>query len=232
MKLKLRITAFFAFIIFLQAVTACKTSEEPEAVARFAFMRDTLAEGDTLFLSNQSEHARSYMWSIPAMNYSSSEESPFIVLENAGKFDLTLVCKNGDGRTNSATRTFEVLPDTIYRLSRNSVKKWNVKSITMSGSEMLTEPCQKDDEFTVYHDDADTCTLTEGVDKCPSGTYLLDLPASSPWRFNSKKGAFEFALMAFGSTINVSVEISELTHTVFKGTDKVNKISIWLETGP
>lgn len=178
---------------------------------------------------NQSVNSKTFFWNIPALNFTSTDKNPSVVFTEAGTFEVYLTCKNGDGKEAAGKIGVDVLPDTIYRLSNKSKKVWIVKSIIYGGNEILTQGCQKDDEFTVYKASPDTCIMTEGNIKCPPGTYIFELPTSSQWRYNSKNKAFEFGLVASGSPINLSFEITELTNQVFKGIDKMNGVSIVLE---
>lgn len=229
------ITQFFIILISLVGLllsSSCKTKEEALPNAMFSLSFETVREGDTLIVKNESTNYRSSLWEVKSIGFQSKDELPTIVFKQAGSYELSLTCYNGDNRESVFTKSITVLPDTVYRLSNNWQKKWIVRSIIYGGNEMLKDSCQKDDEFTVFHNDADTCTLTEGKNSCAPGTYIFDLPATSQWRFNSNLKAFEFALFAFGSPINLSFNIKELSHTIFKGTDVANGVSIWLEAAP
>jgi hypothetical protein len=214
------------------AFYGCKTKEEPLPEVKLSVSSALIFEGDTIQFINESKNSNYYVWKIPALNFTSNEVSPKYTFRLAGKYELYLKARNGDGQEAEKILNIEVLPDSVYRLSNHGKKLWMVKSIIYSGSEVLTQSCQKDDEFTVYYGQSDTCVLTEGKNKCSAGTYIFDLPATSAWRFNSKKKAFEFSLTAFGSPIALSFVATELTHTSFKGKDALNDVSITLEAAP
>lgn len=211
---------------------SCKVEEEPIPTIKTGTYRAVNSEGDTVVFSNSTSHASAYEWNIPDLGYTSTEKEPSIVVTEAGSYTVYLKAFNGDGAFAESSMQLEILPDSVYRLSRNSVKVWIVKSILYGGNEMLTQPCQKDDEFTVYHGTADTCTMTEGTNTCPAGTYIFELPASSEWRFKSSTKSFEFSLNAFGSPVNLSFVTQELTHQTFRGIDNANGVSITLEAKP
>ncbi len=221
--------------ILLVAVVAiasqCKTKEEPTPVIQVT-LNNTLSEGDTLAFMNKTNNASKHEWRCDSLQWSSTEASPTLIVTKAGNYDFTYKATNGDGLSDEEKFTVTVLPDSIYRLSNNGKKVWIVKSITYAGSEMLTNTCQKDDEFTVFKGLSDTCTLTQGTDTCAPGTYIFTLPATSSWRWVPAKKAFEFSLVAFGSPVNLSFTTTELTSTTFKGNDAVNSVSIHMERKP
>ncbi len=213
-------------------VMQCKTKEEPSPVIKVTITSDVINEGDTLIFVNATNNVSKHEWRCDSLQWTSSEASPSLILTKAGIFDFTYKAINGDGQSDDKKFNITVLPDSIYRLSSNGKKVWIVKSITYGGSEMLTNTCQKDDEFTVFKGLSDTCTLTQGKDTCTPGTYIFTLPATSSWRWVSAKKAFEFSLVAFGSPVNLSFTTTELTSTTFKGNDAVNAVSIHMERKP
>jgi len=213
-------------------VMQCKTKEEPSPVVKVTITSDVINEGDTLIFVNATNNVSKHEWRCDSLQWTSSEASPSLVLTKAGIYDFTYKASNGDGQSDEKKFNITVLPDSIYRLSSNGKKVWIVKSITYAGSEMLTNTCQKDDEFTVFKGLSDTCTLTQGNDTCAPGTYIFTLPATSSWRWVPAKKAFEFSLVAFGSPVNLSFTTTELTSTTFKGNDAVNAVSIHMERKP
>ncbi|MBS3914136.1 MAG: PKD domain-containing protein [Bacteroidetes bacterium] len=215
-----------ALFVTLPAIS-CKKQTEPSPVADFGFSLFEVYEGDTLVFLNSSKNVSVSFWEMPALNWKSEEFQPQYVFTDAGLYQVNLLVKNGDGLTDSKSLNVNVKPDSIYRLSGNSKKVWIVKSIIYNGNELQTQPCQMDDEFIVFHNQADTCNLTEGTDTCANGTYLFDLPATSQWRYNSA-GTFEFALTAFGSPINLNFDIKYLSKDSFAGYDAINSVSFRL----
>lgn len=228
MKKYILITVSAALLFGIVATEACKKKEEAAPTASFSLSSATIYEGDTVTITNGSTHAKTYAWSITGSSWTSTEANPVLYPDSAGTFPLNLTVTNGDGKTASASLNMVVLPDTIYRLSGNSKKVWWVKSIKYGGSELLTQSCQNDDEFTVFKvkSGQDTCLLTEGATKCPSGTYIFTLPASSMWRVS--KGKFEFALSVAGTPFNLSFTMDKCTLREFEGTDATNGVIIKL----
>lgn len=207
---------------------ACKTKDEPAPIVKIAVSNVTISEGDTVIFLNTTEHATKHEWRCDSLGFSSNLAAPIIVITKSGTYDFLYTATNGDGKTSNGKLTLAVTADTIYRLSNNTQKIWIVKSLKYNGNEMVTSSCQFDDEFTVYKAAQDSCTLTHGKDTCPTGTYLFELPATSQWRWNSNKGTFEFALVAFGSPINLAFKPSVCTTSLFEGADVTNGVSIKL----
>ncbi len=229
MKKVFLVTLGFVLTAGIVVIDACKKKEEAAPVADFTVNSTSINEGDSLILTNKSSNGKSYKWSYSGSSWSSTDASTYFVVDSAGTFSLTLEAKNGDGKSSTKKMDITVLPDTVWRMSNNGKKIWIVKSIKLNGVEQLANSCQQDDEFIVYKTpltSTDTCQITEGTTKCPSGTYLFTLPASSAWRLN--KGKFEFALTAFGSPVNLSFAISKCTRREFEGADGVNNVTIKL----
>lgn len=227
-KLFYTVAALAAGLIALNE--GCKKKEEAAANSEFSLIKTTFNEGDTIMLVSSSTNAKTLKWTFSGSAWSSTNSTAFLPLDSAGTFQINLETKNGDGKGNVKSMTITVQPDTIWRLSGNSSKVWIVESLTYNSSEMLTASCQKDDEFTVIKTSSsstDSCTLTEGTNTCPSGTYLITLPMSSKWRI--KDGKFEFSIVALSTPMNLSFTMDKCTKTEFEGTDSKNSVTIKLK---
>jgi len=222
--LYLLLASFAAGFVLIEA---CKKKSEPTPDTNFAMSAISVSEGDTVLFTNKTTNGKTYNWSYSGSKWTSGETNPMLIVDSAGSFMVTLEAANGDGKKSSKSIGLTVMPDTVFRMSANKKKVWIVTSISYNGIEQLNVTCQKDDEFVVVKSTLaanDTCTLNEGVNKCPAGTYLLTLPTTSNWRF--KKSKFEFALSLLGSPINLSFAINKCTNQEFEGTDAVNSIVI------
>jgi PKD repeat protein len=229
MKKKLILIAITIVVTGILMTNACKKKSEPAPVADFGLNLLKIYEGDTIVFTNKSTNSKSFKWSYSGSKWTSTDANPSMVVDSAGSFKVMLEATNGDGKTNTKSMDIQVMPDTIWRISGNKKKEWWTKSISYNGSEMLTASCQLDDEFTVFkyaNSANDSCLLTEGTNKCPSGTYLITLPTSSKWRLY--KGKFEFALSVLGTPFNLSFDLTKCTNYELQGVDNVNKVSIRL----
>lgn len=197
--------------------------------AGFSLSKTVVSEGDTLIISNLSQNASAFSWSFNGKTY--SDQTPIIIATSAGKHNLLLTAtSNGVSATHSVEVT--VLPDTLYRLSNNLIKTWNIKSIKYNSMEQINSPCQFDDEMTLYHHNIDTFQYTEGPQTCPAGTYIFSVPQSGEWRFNSAKKTFDLSLSAFGSPINLNFNLTKVSYDSIGGFDPVNKVDILLIKKP
>lgn len=220
---------FIITAILLLQFQSCKTKEEAAPDIKIGAVQLLINEGDTLLFTNNSTHVSKSNWSCDKLGFSSTELAPTLVIKDSGVYQFHYAGTNGDGISNSADLQITVLPDTVFRLSNNGTKIWIIQSIIYNNTEMVTNNCQKDDEFTVYHGSSDTCTLTNGKDTCPPGTYIFELPATSQWRWNSARNTFEFALTAFGSPVNLSFKPKTCTRQTFDGEDAFNGVRIKLQ---
>jgi PKD repeat protein len=208
-------------------LASCKTES---VVADFNILKNEVAEGESVVITNKTLNAKNYEWSISPGGWNSSSQTPNLIFEEAGTYQLKLIAKNGN-RSSEKQVEIKVNPDTVWRLTGNSSKTWYVSSLVYAGTEMLVENCQKDDEFKLVKSaSADTFSFTEGVQTCPSGTYIFEIPASGAWRFNQKKKTLEFALTALGSPFNFEFTTTKLTKDIFEGTDAVNEVVMKLRT--
>jgi hypothetical protein len=223
--LKIKMVAFLGVIssIFF----SCKTET---VIADFSINATQIAEGKPLQLNNNSQNGITYVWSVTPGNWSSHDKSPTIQFDEAGNYLIKLITYN---RKHSSVKqmSVDVIPDTVWRLTHNDIKTWYVSSLVYAGTEMLVAECQKDDEFTmVKASPIDTFSFTEGLQTCPSGTYVFTIPTSGAWRFNKVKNSLEFALTAFGSPYNFSFVTSNLTKDSFEGIDAANDVLIKLRS--
>lgn len=208
-------------------LSSCKTES---VVADFMVEEPVVKEGELVTVFNNSSNATKYEWSVLPGTWKSTAKNPEVVFEEAGSYQLQLIAKNGK-QTSTKQYFFTVLPDTIWRFTNNSSKTWYVSSLVYAGTEMLVENCQKDDEFRLVKTaSVDTFSFTEGIQTCPSGTYIFEIPASGAWRYNAKKKTLEFALTALGSPFNFEFTTDKITKDVFEGTDALNEVVMKLKT--
>ncbi|MBL7811501.1 MAG: hypothetical protein JNL57_04705 [Bacteroidetes bacterium] len=210
------------FIGVLVTFIACRKTPDP--VADFALNTLNPKEGEVVLCTQRSKNASQYEWRTDNGSFSSNEAQPAIHFDLPGSCKLTLTVKNKDGKAAVKSVDVVVLPDTIWRLSNNDKKVWHIRSIVYAGNELLTEDCQNDDEFICYKTGADTFQITEGSKKCPDGSYPFAMPGSGQWKFDTKKRALQFALVAFGSPINLSFASTKCSRDSFIGYDSVNDV--------
>lgn len=211
----------------LAFVAACKKKvAAPEA--NFSISSAQVKEGETFTLNNTSKNSSGISWSGTYKGFSSTDNAPSLFIDSAGDYSFTLTAKNSEGATSSKTLSLKVVPDTLYRLYGKTQKTWIVESLVYNGTETLSADCQKDDEFVIYHTGQDTFQLTEGVKKCPSGTYLFEIPASGSWTYRAAKKSLSFSLVALGNPYALDFTLSTITPTRIIGTDAVNNVTIKL----
>ena len=219
-------TSFVLAGIVLGMFCSCKTEN---VVADFAVLKSVLKEGEPAEIQNNSSNATAFEWRLSPGTWKSTDKNPKLEFDEAGTYQLELISKNR--KLTSVKQTLiTVLPDTMWRLTRNNSKIWYVASLVYAGSEMLVDTCQKDDEFRLVRGNMDTFSFTEGNKTCPSGTYLFEIPASGAWRYNSNKKTLEFALTAFGSPYNFEFTTTKITKDGYEGTDAKNEVVMKLKS--
>lgn len=209
----------------ISIIAACKKKvAAPEA--NFSLSKTEVKEGESFTLNNSSKNAVSYTWTGTNNNFTSTATSPDLFIDSAGDYSFTLTAKNSEGATSTKSLTLKVLPDTAFRIRGITQKKWIIESLIYNGSETQAAACQKDDEFVFYHTGNDTFQITEGVSKCPSGTYIFEIPASGSWIYRSSKNTLNFSLIALGNPFSFDFKLTTITPSRLIGTDAVNNVTI------
>jgi PKD repeat protein len=140
-------------------------TSEPAPVAAFGVGCITIADS-TVELLNRSMHASSYRWSF-GDGRSSTENSPMIVYDAAGDYEVTLVSVAEDGRADSVTHRVRIHPDVPERLVlpltlANGSRGWAVVTATvLAYYGARVESCQ----IVSNYAQTDCCLASEGCDR-------------------------------------------------------------------
>jgi hypothetical protein len=212
------------------SIFSCKKKKIPKPIADFNITSVIVKEGEKVQLTNKSQNSTSYKWTISNGTWTSTEANPLAIFEDAGMANLVLEAKNKNGDISLKSVNITIQADTLWRLCANNKKVWYLSSIVYGGSELVTNVCQKDDEFTLWKLSAvDTFSLTQAKDTCAPGTYLFDMPESGQWRYVASKKSLQFALYAFSSPINFDLVTEKCTKDEFWGYDKLNDVYVKLK---
>ena len=216
------------FLILILVVYGCKDRIEGDTIAEFELRSNVVKEGTELGIVQKSVNTSIYSWTIDGLGLSSSSPTPSFSMDSAGSYTLKLVTKGGNGKTSVQSQTFDVLPDTIWRLSSNDEKQWSLSSFILNGTEQITDVCQEDDIFELNFSQGtnDSFFYTHETDTCSNGKYAYDMPAKGVWEFDSSKETFNISLMVSGTLTPFKFEIEVLTKDYLKASDKSNNSSI------
>jgi len=211
------------YLIILLAFYGCKDKIESDSVADFKLKSAVVYEGTNLEVVQKSLNTSKYEWSIEGLNLNSNELNPLFFMDSAGLYTLKLTTKGGNGSSSMQQMNFEVLPDTIWRLSSNSSKKWQISSILSDGIEQIVDDCQLDDIFLLKHSSAsnDSFFFTEEFDICNSGIQFFDAPAKGIWALNRANNSLSVEISSRGLATSFDFKIEEIRKNYFKGTDFV-----------
>jgi PKD repeat protein len=129
--------AFFAFI-------ACKKDEEKKAVACFSFSPDTLVKiGDTVFFSNCSENADTYLWDF-GDGTTSNDSVPNHVYTEAGEYTVTL---NVFSEKIENSLSFKIFISDQYSIDLKDTLI--IQSLTYPGSTFYNLDVDGDNQFDI-----------------------------------------------------------------------------------
>ena len=209
------------YLIILLAFNGCKDKIESNTKADFDLKSVVVHEGTNLEVIQKSVNTSQYEWSIEGLNLRSSELTPLFFMDSAGLYTLNLTTKGGNGSSSMQKMNFEVLPDTIWRLSNNSSKEWQISSLLSDGVEQILDDCQLDDIFLLKHSSAlnDSFFFTEEFDTCNSGVQFFDAPAKGIWSINASNNSLTIEIPVKGKAETFNFDIEEIRKNYFKGTD-------------
>lgn len=214
-------------MLAMAAVALMNSScEKKDPVSSFELPAAEVSEGFGVRPLNRSLNADQYEWTIEPGAFRYTDWEPLLVFQDTGTYTVRLAAISGKNK-HVSEQYIRVKTDTMWRLYGYGTKTWIVSSILYGGAELLNQPCQKDDEFVLFHGSRDTFSFTEGNEKCPDGTYLFNIPASGVWRFNRAKKSLDFSLTAFGSPYSFEFVTTKLTNDVFEGYDTPN--DVWIK---
>jgi hypothetical protein len=162
-----------------------------------------------------------YEWSIEGLNLYSNESAPLFFMDSAGLYTLQLIAKGGNGSSSIQKINFEVLPDTMWRLSNNSSKEWQISSILSDGVEQIVDDCQLDDVLLLKQSATsnDSFFFREEFDTCNSGIQFFDLPAKGIWSLNKANNSLAIEISSRGKATSFEFKIEDIRKNYFKGTD-------------
>ncbi len=213
-------------------IWSCKDKIEENAVADFSLLNTTILENNLLQITNMSKHSNTFEWKINELGLTYSGNNPNILMDTAGKFTLRLTAKGGNGSIAKKELIFEVQVDTLWRISKNNEKAWQIQSILYNGVEQMDAECKKDDilKFKFFNSGSmvDSFELNEGINKCASGSYLFNMPSTGIWQFNTKTRAIDLALDVLGSPVNFNFKIDKLYKSLLIAKDNGNNAQITL----
>jgi hypothetical protein len=207
------------FVALLPGMNSCKKQEDKVLpTAAFSFERLSYREGDTIRLLNESKDAVNVNWTADSLADWISFDPPLLRARRAGelKVDLQAASKTGDKATFTAA--VNILPDTIYRLT---------VSLQYAGTEMLNAPCQLDDEVIFDNNATKDYRYQEGKDSCAPGTYLVPVPQFGTWYYRSARKELTCQVTE-PSPLILGFRIDSLSHDYFKGTDRLNEVTLIL----
>lgn len=209
------------YLIILLAFNGCKDNIESNTIADFDLKSVVVNEGTNLEVIQKSVNTSKYEWSIEGLNLRSNELTPLFFMDSAGLYTLNLITKGGNGSSSMQKMNFEVLPDTIWRLSNNSSKEWQISSLLSDGVEQIVDDCQLDDVFLLKHSSAwnDSFFFTEEFDTCNSGIQFFDAPAKGIWAINASNNSLTIEISVKGKVEAFDFDIEEIRKNYFKGTD-------------
>jgi hypothetical protein len=225
MKRHLLVMGFFILIF------GCKKQDEGSVVAGFEFGRTTIYEGQNLPITNTSQYASVWEWNIPELGLENQSENPIFNLDTVGRFTLILKTKNGEGSQSQIEKLFEILPDTIWRLSKRSKKQWRILSLVMNGKENLVLPCQLDDnlDFSYFGTTTEnTYSYTAGLDTCVTGTYNFPVPNNEIWSYGVTKGKLMLRFFVSGILETMNFELIFINKDYMIGKDLAKNAEIRL----
>ncbi|MDX8341080.1 PKD domain-containing protein [Draconibacterium sp. IB214405] len=117
MKNRFKILTFSAVLAI--AFTACNDDDPANVAAGFTITpEDNIQVGDTVFFSNTSTEALTFVWSF-GDGETSTEADPFHIYNEPGVYDVTLVAANGD-LTDMISRQVNVAADLTYIINYGS----------------------------------------------------------------------------------------------------------------
>jgi len=219
-----KLNFFFATLVLgglLWLGPSCKRTEEtPHPAAVFSLSDSVFREGDTVLISNASEHAQRYQWYLNGTLFS-EVVSPTWIPELSGNYKLELHAIGAGGHHQVAAQQIRVLADTVWRLSEHRNKKWTAVSLLYAGNEMIQFPCQKDDIVTFSYGAVNDYSFTEGKDTCPTGTYLIPMPQKGSWRYDAKRKELNCSVTE-PAPLLLTFKFDSLSRNYFKGTDSRN----------
>ena len=229
MRLKSFLYAIFAnfmqkvssYLFILLTFYGCKDKIEENSLANFELKSVVVHEGTSLEVVQKSLNTSKYEWSIEGLNLYSNESAPLFFMDSAGLYTLQLIAKGGNGSSSIQKINFEVLPDTMWRLSNNSSKEWQISSILSDGVEQIVDDCQLDDVLLLKQSATsnDSFFFREEFDTCNSGIQFFDLPAKGIWSLNKANNSLAIEISSRGKATSFEFKIEDIRKNYFKGTD-------------
>ena len=210
-----------SFLFIFLTIYGCKDKMEENSLADFELKSVVVYEGTGLEILQKSLNTIKYEWSIEGLNLSSNEQAPLFFMDSAGLYTLQLIAKGGNGSSSMQKMNFEVLPDTMWRLSNNSSKEWRISSILSDGVEQVVDDCQLDDVLQLRQSTTsnDSFFFREEFDTCNSGIQFFDIPAKGVWSLNKTNNSFTFETSSRGKATSFEFKIEDMSKSYFKGTD-------------
>jgi hypothetical protein len=215
-------------IIGLGALYSCKRNDtQPKPIADFSLSDTLIREGDTIRVENLSKHAKSQLWYLNGVLWSEALAPVWLPVQS-GRYEMELHAIGEQGQHEVLKKEFNVLPDTVWRLTEHATKIWKAVSLLYAGNEMIQFPCQQDDEVRFSYGQNYDYSFTEGKDTCTPGTYLIPMPQKGTWRYDSKRRELN-CMVTEPAPLLLSFKIDSLSRSYFKGTDARNTAVLTLK---
>lgn len=222
------VSVVMLFIALLPGMNSCKKKEDKVLpTAAFSFERLSYREGDTIRLLNESKDAVNVTWTANSPADWISFDPPLLRARRAGELKVNLQAASKTGDKATFTAAVNILPDTVYRLTDGGRKVWRVVSLQYAGTEMLNAPCQLDDEVIFDNNATKDYRYQEGKDSCAPGTYLVPVPQFGTWYYRSARKELTCQVTE-PSPLILGFRIDSLSHDYFKGTDRLNEVTLIL----